>query len=177
MMGRLSPPIEEHHSRLKALPIAVSPGFHSQQHNPPPHFRLILHGTWRSGLFPVVLATFSIMETSLLAACAAISDSHCVFPRSMVCSRYPLPVLSAPSTGSPASSAHAAISAFPAWIRSSIYRCTTTGSEFPLPDADFQQEDADVHSGGFYPPPHPVVSPHESDLRLFSQPHWVSALM
>ncbi|AAL72508.2 hypothetical protein CP0169 (plasmid) [Shigella flexneri 2a str. 301] len=95
-------------------------------------------------LFPIVLATFFIMGTSLLAA--AISASRCVFPRSMVCSRYPLPVLSAPSTGSSASSVHAAISAFPAWIRSSIYRCAATGSEFPLPDDDFQQEDADVHS-------------------------------
>ncbi|RCW06304.1 hypothetical protein A0V00_09440 [Shigella dysenteriae] len=41
-------------------------------------------------------------------------------------------------------------------------------------DKTLSRKPGAVHSGGFYPPPHPVVSPHESDRRLFSQPHWVS---
>lgn len=49
----------------------------------------------------------------------------------------------APGNGSSASSAYAAISAFPAWIWSSTYRCTATGSKFPFPDNDFHQEDTD----------------------------------
>lgn len=76
-------------------------------------------------LFPIILAAFFIMETSLLTA----SASHCTFPRSMVCSRYPLPVLSALSAGSSASSAHSTISAVPARIQSSTYRCTVLPQE------------------------------------------------
>nr|AWH60765.1 ISL3-like element ISKox3 family transposase [Escherichia coli] len=93
----------------------------------------------------------------------------------MACSRYPLPALSAPSTGSSASSVHAATSAFPAGIRSSTYRCTATGSGFLLPGVGFQQGGADVHSDGFYQLPRPVASPHGSGQRRFSQPHWVRA--
>lgn len=52
--------------------------------------------------------------------------------RSMSCSRYPSPVFSTASTGLPVSSAHVAMSAFPAGIRPSIYRCTATGSGAPL---------------------------------------------
>lgn len=82
--------------------------------------------------------------------------------------------MSAPSTGLSASFAHAAISAFPAWIRSSIYRCTATGSGSPLPDADFQQGGANVHSDGFYQPLRQVALLHGSGRKRFSQPHRVS---
>nr|ARO45646.1 hypothetical protein PMPNAOBH_00005 [Escherichia coli] len=87
--------------------------------------------------------------TSLLAASANHLCQSLRLPRSMACSRYPLPALSAPSTGSSASSVHAATSAFPAGIRSSTYRCTATGSGFLLPGVGFQQGGADVHSDGF----------------------------
>jgi hypothetical protein len=82
--------------------------------------------------------------------------------------------LSAPSTGLSASSVQAAISAFPAWVRSSIYRCTATGSGSPLLDTDFQQGGADVHSDGFYQPLRQVALLHGSGRRRFSQPHRVS---
>ncbi len=175
-------PIVEHHSLLKALPVAVSPGFYSQQ--PDLAVQCLRISVWYTIAHGVqdTVQPFPYRFSHVLhhggrhcwPSTSAIYASRCVFPRSMVCSRYPLPVLSAPSTSSSASSAHSAISTFPARIRSSIYRCTATRSAFPLPDDDFQQEDADVHSGGFYPSPPPVVSPHESDRSLFAQPHWVS---
>lgn len=74
----------------------------------------------------------------------SISASHCVFPRYMVCSWYPLPVLS--SRQEMARQLHLRTQPyqlFLAWIWSSTYRCTATGSKFPFPDNDFHQEDTD----------------------------------
>ncbi|STT86146.1 Uncharacterised protein [Klebsiella pneumoniae] len=159
-VGRFRTPysvsVVEHHSQLKTLPVAVSPGFYSQQPDlavsVPLHFRLIHRGAWRSGYRTAFYYRFSrlLHHGDITVSCQrqpslpVTASFLAPWPvPDILCQFFQRPAL--------ARQLHLCTQPYQLFLPDSVIHLSLycQGSGSPLPDADFQQEGADVHSGGF----------------------------